>query len=172
MRRSLIHILISTLALAGTFPAQAAPTPYPPGAGNFGGTLTNEGDSLLKLKENPAGRRQTEDMIDQNARLTVSGSRDQGELARNLIIGQERAAQMVQILKDEQFRMALEKANARGKEILEENQALRNPAAVIAGAASLWFGTTLRCSSPTPSRSRAGSKEEREGASSISGRLS
>jgi len=60
------------------------------------------------------------------------------------MMGQERAAQMVNMLKDEQLKLALEKVTTRGKVILEENHSLQNPATVIVGAASLWLGSTIK----------------------------
>ncbi len=51
---------------------------------------------------------------------------------------------MTNLLKDEQLAIALEKITTRGKTILDQSQSLGGPASVLAGAAALWFGVTVR----------------------------
>jgi hypothetical protein len=136
----LISVLIADPLMVGAMPTPT-PVEHPQ---HYGGTLLNENDALLKFQANPEAKQQTENLISQQNQAELTGARNSVTLGQNLVMGQERAAQMVTLLKDEQFRVALEKVTSRGKVILEENQSLRNPATVILGAASLWLGSTIR----------------------------
>jgi hypothetical protein len=108
------------------------------------GTLSSEKDDLLEFKRRSAEKNETLRAIERQDQQYDYGNRTSNFQAGNLLIGQERAASMVRSLQDEQFRKALTRVTSRGKQILEENKAFRTPVAILAGAASFWFGATLR----------------------------
>jgi hypothetical protein len=64
--------------------------------------------------------------------------------AADYISGQSRAQQMIGMLQNQEMTKALEKITGSSKKTLDENPEIRNPLGVIAGAASLWYGRTLK----------------------------
>jgi hypothetical protein len=143
--RRIFDLFLLFIPFLGTLNSWAMPTPTPKeNPQHFGGTLVNENEGLLNFKANPNAKQQTETLISKQNEAEVTGARNTVTLGQNLMMGQERAAQMVNMLKDEQLKLALEKVTSRGKVILEENHSLQNPATVIVGAASLWLGSTIK----------------------------
>ncbi len=55
-----------------------------------------------------------------------------------------RAQQMVKLIQDQQFQKAMQKITQKGNTVLEDNPGLKTPASVIAGAAALWYGRTVK----------------------------
>jgi hypothetical protein len=108
------------------------------------GTLSSEKDDLLEFKRRSAEKNETLQAIERQNQQYDYGNRTTNFQAGNLLIGQERAASMMRSLQDEQFRKALTRVTSKGKQLLQENKAFQTPVAILAGAASFWFGATLR----------------------------
>jgi hypothetical protein len=134
--------LILALSLCFSTPSHSAPTPTP-AQEYLGGALTNEEGSLFKFSKS-AEKSETEKMVEAQQRILESGSRSSTDLGAGLILGKERAQTMMNTMQEEQFRKALARINARGSEILKQNEGIQAPIAIIAGAASFWFGATIR----------------------------
>lgn len=64
--------------------------------------------------------------------------------SKNYESGKSRAQQMVNMLQNEELTKAFQKITSRGNKTLEDNPEIKNPLGVIAGAASLWYGRTLK----------------------------
>jgi hypothetical protein len=108
------------------------------------GTLSSEKDDLLEFKRRSAEKNETLRAIERQDQQYDYGNRTSNFQAGNLLIGQERAVNMMRSLQDEQFRKALTRVTSKGKQLLQENKAFQTPVAILAGAASFWFGATLR----------------------------
>jgi len=67
-----------------------------------------------------------------------------GKEASDYESGKTRAQQMVTMLQNQEMTKALEKITGSGKKTLDENPEIKTPLAVIAGAASLWYGRTVK----------------------------
>ncbi len=64
--------------------------------------------------------------------------------SRNYESGKSRAQQMVNMLQNQELTKAFQKITNRSTKTLEDNPEIANPIGVIAGAASLWYGRTLK----------------------------
>ncbi len=58
--------------------------------------------------------------------------------------GKTRAQQMADMLQNQELTKAFKKITESGNQTLNENEEIKTPLAVIAGAASLWYGRTLK----------------------------
>lgn len=64
--------------------------------------------------------------------------------SKNYESGKSRASQMVNMLQNQELTKAFQKIAGSGAKTLEENPELKTPLAVIAGAASFWYGRTVK----------------------------
>ena len=64
--------------------------------------------------------------------------------AKNYESGKSRAQQMVNMLQNQELTKAFQKITDNGNKTLDENPEIKTPLAVIAGAASFWYGRTVR----------------------------
>lgn len=104
----------------------------------------NEPKGFLDFNFTQGRQADTQRMIDVQNRGLEAGDRSTQTIQDTLSRGRSRAQEMVNLIKDEELQKALVKVTARGKQILQENSDLKNPLGVIAGAASLWYGKTIR----------------------------
>jgi hypothetical protein len=114
-----------------------APAPYE-------GELIQDPNHILDPKVKINESNTTNNFIDQMERKIESGNSGVLDMQQDLILGQARAQQMVNILKDSELQQALVKVTARGKDVLADNPGIKGPGIVIAGAVSLWVGRTAQ----------------------------
>jgi hypothetical protein len=135
-------ILILALFAAPDLRAQPSPAPVDPATGT--GILSSERDHLLDAMRKAVEKQETIRALEQQEQQYQYGNRNTNFQGQSLLLGQERANSMMRNLQDEQFRKALTRVTSRGKQLLEENKSFQTPVAIIAGAASFWFGATVR----------------------------
>lgn len=63
---------------------------------------------------------------------------------KNYESGKSRAQQMVGMLQNKELTKAFEKITESGNKTLNENSEIKTPLAIIAGAASFWYGQTVK----------------------------
>ncbi len=132
MRASALLMIFNLLFLTSAQPCFAFdPSPSPPPK------------AFLQFEKRPGGEDETYRLLDSQNQKLDTGNRSTQTLQESIVLGQGRAQQMVDLLKDEEMQSALKKVTKKGNQILEENPDLRNPAAVIAGAFTLWAGRTF-----------------------------
>ncbi len=141
MRFAPFYLLFAILAGPDARAQSNAPAVDPE---SHSGSLSSEQNDLLEFKRRADEKSETLRSIERQDQQNDYGNRTSNFQAGNLLIGRERAANMVRSLQDEQFRRALTRVTSRGKQILEENKSFQTPIAILAGAASFWFGATLR----------------------------
>ncbi|MBU6154510.1 MAG: hypothetical protein KGP28_09440 [Bdellovibrionales bacterium] len=108
------------------------------------GTLRTEQEDLLEFKRRSEEKEATLRTLERQEQQHDFGNTNSNFQAGNLLIGRERAANMVRSLQDEQFRRALSRVTSKGKQLLQENKSFQTPIAILAGAATFWFGATVR----------------------------
>jgi len=139
MKRLLLLALIITLSppeVLGQTPASG----IAPGSG----ALTSDHEDNIDLKSRNAERSAVEKALAEREAQLEYGNRNTSYSGGNLLLGRDRAEAMMRTLQDQQFRRALTKINAKGKQFLHENDSFKTPIAIIAGAATFWFGATIR----------------------------
>lgn len=105
----------------------------------------NEEKEAGFLEFNHEGKDQdTNLLLDQQNRKFESGDRSPETYQRSLLTSQQRAAQMVELLKNEQLQRAMSDLTEQGNLLLEENPELKSPLGIIAAAAGLWYGRAVR----------------------------
>lgn len=101
--------------------------------------------NLLDFQQQPGGSdAPTYRMINDQERTRESGTRSIFNYQDSIISGNQRARDMVELLKKQQLQKAFEPLNARGKQVLQENPDLKSPTAILAGMAALWVGRTMK----------------------------
>jgi hypothetical protein len=141
MRFAPLFLSFAILASHGVRAQNSAPVVDPK---STSGTLSSEKDDLIEFKRKSEEKNENLRAIERQDQQFEYGNRTTSFQAGNLLIGQERAATMMRSLQDEQFRKALTRVTSRGKQLLQENKSFQTPVAILAGAASFWFGATLR----------------------------
>ncbi len=89
-------------------------------------------------------KRQTEQFIDKQEQKQNYNLSRPDDIQRDLIIGQDRAREIIRILQDQELQKAFADINERGRNFLNNNEGAKAPLGVLAGAASLWIGRTFR----------------------------
>ena len=132
---------IATLAADGTASPSlpAAPPPL-----YHEGEFIQDPKLLLDPKVKQFQENNTLNLLDQQSRNSAAGTESSFTLQENLTIGKARATEMVEMLKSVEMKRALDKITAQGNDVLQNNPELKNPAGVIAGAAALWTGRTIK----------------------------
>lgn len=102
-------------------------------------------DSGISVFRNPNGQQQdTNMMIDRQTLEQERGANSSLDNQNSIQSGQDRAGQMVEMLKTEEMQNALQKVTKKGKQALQEDPSLRTPIGVVAGAVGLWVGRTIK----------------------------
>ncbi|MBC7397748.1 MAG: hypothetical protein H7333_09925 [Bdellovibrionales bacterium] len=127
------------LLLSFALPLSVAADPAP-----IAGVLVQDSNGFLQFTHKPGQDAETYRMLENQQRLQDSGNRNPTDYQNHISSGQARAAQMVEMLKDEEMQKALRKVTFQGKQILQENPDLKNPLTIVAGAFALWAGRTIR----------------------------
>ena len=125
---------ILNLFISNANASTPTPTPSP--------SLVPEG--ILSVSKKPGGEIDTYRLIDEQNRNIESRGHSNFDIQNNVASGQNRAQSMVNLLKDQKLQSVFSKLNDKGKQFLQDNPELRNPAAIVTGAASLWIGRTLK----------------------------
>ena len=120
-----------------------SPSSTPPPDANTG-LITTDTQHLIDIKTKAAQENATFRILDQQNSNQIAGNQNNFNVQTDIAIGKARAEQMVNLLQNAELQQAFTKVNAKGKEALQENPELKNPAAVIAGATSLWIGRTVQ----------------------------
>jgi|GEM_PF-1931908 len=148
MRERLLRLtfcfLLSTALLLDRGIASRAQTAAPKGSPTLGGTLKSNSNGLLHFNYVSGRDSETLRMIDDQTRAVAAGDHGTQAQMDNLAIGRTRAQDMINLIKSEELQKALSKVTVKGKQLLQENQEIKNPLMLIAGAASLWYGKTIR----------------------------
>ncbi len=142
MKLSAFFMMILTL-LTRSPSLKAEPTPSP-AFESYGGAILGNPNGMLAPKNQAAMKAETERFIDSQNRTYDRGSRSTTELAESLGTGETRARQVATLLKDEEFQKVLSRMTERGNTLLKENQGLKTTGQIIFGAASMWFGASIR----------------------------
>ncbi len=135
-------MMILTFLTGNPF-SKAEPTPSP-AFDTYGGAILGNPNAMLAPKTHAAMKSETERFIDSQNRMYDRGSRSTADLAESLGTGEARARQVANLLKDEEFQKVLRRMTERGNTLLKENQGLKTPGAILYGAASMWFGASIR----------------------------
>ncbi len=108
------------------------------------GTLQSDQDDLLEFKRRSEEKTATLRAIEEREQQQGLGAGNRNFQSGSLLFGRERAENLARSLQDEQFRRALTRVTTKGKQFLDENKSFRTPLAILAGAATFWFGATVR----------------------------
>jgi hypothetical protein len=132
--KGLMKFLLLWALMVGVVQAQTPTLTAPPSQTN-----------LLDFQKQPGGSdAPTYRMLNDQERTRESGTRSVFNYQDSIISGNQRAKDMVELLKKQQLQSAFEPLNARGKQVLQENPDLKSPTAIIAGMAALWVGRTVK----------------------------
>jgi len=107
-------------------------------------TPTLDGTGILQSNGKFLDNSQTYHMLDTQNRSMESGFRGALDVQDSLVTGQQRAQQMTDLLKNQELQKVFGSLNDRGKQMLQENPEMKNPATIVAGAAALWVGRTIQ----------------------------
>jgi len=145
-----LNLLNATLCLgfAYAFPVanaqDASPTPSAINNYQYQGESTFNTNNLLDPKIKAAQANNTYHLLNAQEQNNNAGTNSALTLSDRLAVGQARAQEMVNLLKDAEMQQALKKVTNNGKDIVQANPELKNPATMVAGAVALWYGRTVK----------------------------
>lgn len=146
MRKPSFSIIFTVFCMGVGLANFSAPSraQKPNGSPALGGEIKKDPGEFLNFNYKYGRESDTLYILDKQNRAYEAGDRSPQAMQNSIDTNRSRAQSIANMIKDEELEKAMVKVTARGKQLLHENQDLKNPLGVIAGAASLWYGRSVR----------------------------